>query len=263
MRAASALVLAPLALLCTWYGGWAWTLLVQLATALLVAEWMAMMRADPAGLGRLSKVPVVYLTMFLTATAIGRPGTDALVGVAAQLALTILVLLVLTRRPVAAAGILYIGLPMAALVWLRDTGEAGRSNVLFLAVVVWASDIGAYVAGRWLGGRKLAPSISPGKTWSGAIGGLVAAMLFGEATAQALAPSGLGRAAAAACLLSVVSQAGDLLESWIKRQFGVKDSGRLIPGHGGLLDRLDGMLAAATAAACIAAVVGRGGVLWQ
>ncbi len=163
-----------------------------------------------------------------------------------------------------AAGILYVGIGAIALVWLRQAGgDAGRANVLFLVLVVWASDIGAYAAGRLFGGPKLAPALSPGKTWSGSAGGLLAAMLVGAVAAGLLAPASWGRAAAIAALLGVASQAGDLLESGIKRHFGVKDSGRLIPGHGGLLDRLDGLLAAAPAAAALAMVVGRGGVLWE
>lgn len=263
LRAASALVLAPVAVLCTWYDGWAWIVLMKLAMAGLIVEWMAMAARNGTPRKPSFQFSVVGTTLVVMAAVIGGPGTTGLLAALSVFAAMFLLLLLVTGRLRLAAGVLYLGVPMAALVWLRDTGEVGRSNVLFLAIVVWASDIGAYVAGRLLGGRKLAPAISPGKTWSGAVGGLLAAMAFGEAAAQALAPAGFGRAAAAACVLSIVSQAGDLLESWIKRQFGVKDSGRLIPGHGGLLDRLDGMLAAATAAACIAAVVGRGGVLWQ
>ncbi len=102
--------------------------------------------------------------------------------------------------------------------------QAGQVNVLFLFLVVWASDIGAYMAGRMFGGPKLAPAVSPNKTWSGAVGGLFAAMLVGVATATLLAPGGASRAAAVAAMLGVMAQAGDLLESWIKRRFDVKDT---------------------------------------
>ncbi len=167
------------------------------------------------------------------------------------------------RRPGwLALGVPYLGVPLAALAWLRGQ-EDGRADILFLILVVWASDIGAYVAGRLLGGPKLAPAISPGKTWSGAAGGLVSAMLTGAVVAHLLSPGAPGRAAAVAGLLGIASQAGDLFESWIKRRFGVKDSGHLIPGHGGLLDRLDGVLGAAPAAACVMLAVGRGGALWN
>jgi phosphatidate cytidylyltransferase len=166
-----------------------------------------------------------------------------------------------------ALGIPYIGLGAVALLWLRADGGAGRANVLFLVLVVWASDIGAYGVGRLVGGPRMAPAISPGKTWSGAAGGLFAAMAVGWLAGAALArgradaPDTVALAVAAA--LGLAAQAGDLLESGIKRHFGVKDSGTLIPGHGGLFDRMDGMLAAAPVAALVALALGRGVVLWQ
>lgn len=143
-----------------------------------------------------------------------------------------------------------------ALIWLRADPAAGRANVLFVVVVVWASDIGAYLTGRLIGGARLAPRISPGKTWSGAAGGLLAAVAVGVIAGRL--PGGVVAAA-----LSVVAQAGDLAESAAKRHAGVKDSGTLIPGHGGLLDRLDGLIAAGPAAALLAFVLGPGVALWQ
>jgi phosphatidate cytidylyltransferase len=136
---------------------------------------------------------------------------------------------------------------------------AGFRNVLFLVFVVWGTDIGAYLIGRLIGGPRLAPRISPGKTWSGALGGLAAA---------ALAGAGAGyehpfAAAVLALLLSVIAQAGDLLESALKRHFGVKDSGTLIPGHGGLLDRLDGVLTAAPAALLWSVLAAPHAMLWS
>ena len=169
------------------------------------------------------------------------------------------------RWPALLAGIPYIGLAALSLLWLRGGGAAGGRAVLFLLLVVWASDIGAYLAGRALGGPRLAPAISPGKTWAGAVGGLLAAMLAGLA-AEALSPGGMrgaGPAALAAAALGIAAQAGDLLESAVKRGFGVKDSGRLIPGHGGLFDRLDGLLTAAPAAALLAMQAGHGVVFWR
>jgi phosphatidate cytidylyltransferase len=168
-------------------------------------------------------------------------------------------------------GVPYIGLPLLAMSWLRDrplpgpagSDAVGRADVLFVVLVVWASDIGAYVAGRLIGGPKLAPAISPGKTRSGALGGLVAAMAVGAAAAHGLGLGSPGRAAVIAGVLAVASQVGDLFESWVKRRFGVKDSGWLIPGHGGLFDRMDGLLAAAPTAAALAILAGRGGVLWN
>jgi phosphatidate cytidylyltransferase len=149
------------------------------------------------------------------------------------------------REPGAmAAGLVYTGLAILVLGWLRMDHNGGRAILLFLLFVVWSSDVGAYVAGRIFGGRKLAPSISPGKTWSGAAGGLAAAILVGVVGALSWRGPVLP-AILAAIALGVASQLGDLLESGAKRRFGVKDSGNLIPGHGGLLDRLDGLIAAA------------------
>ncbi len=154
------------------------------------------------------------------------------------------------------AGAAWVVLAAAAFMWLRSDATAGRGNVLFVVVVVWASDIGAYLAGRLIGGRRLAPRISPGKTWSGAAGGLLAAILVGAGAGRL--PGG-----AVAAALAVVGQLGDLAESAAKRRAGVKDSGALIPGHGGLLDRLDGLLAAGPVAAVLALALGPGVALWQ
>ena len=154
------------------------------------------------------------------------------------------------------AGLAYLLPGCLALLWLRFYGVAGLLNTAFLLTVVWASDIGAYGAGRLFGGPRLAPRISPGKTWSGGVGGLCAAVLAGACFGP------FPGALLVAALLGVVSQAGDLWESAIKRKFGVKDSGRIIPGHGGVLDRVDGLLAAAPVAAGLAAAMGPGMPVW-
>ena len=254
-RALSAALLAPLALLCIWLGAGPWIVLVAVAAVGLGMEWSTLCGARP--LEWPGHAVPIQLTVAGVVTALGYPGVA--LGLAAVGAA---VVWRVTARRALAAGVLYIGVPLVALAWLR-AGLDGRANVLFVVLIVWASDIGAYVVGRLVGGPKLAPAISPGKTWSGAVGGLLIAMAVGEVAAHGFAPAGAGRAAAVACLLGVASAGGDLLESWIKRRFGVKDSGRLIPGHGGLLDRLDGLLAAAPAAALLAIVLGHGGVLWK
>jgi phosphatidate cytidylyltransferase len=161
--------------------------------------------------------------------------------------------------PVFIGGLAYILLATGAFAWLR-TG--GWGNVLFVLLVVWATDVGAYLVGRLIGGPRLAPRISPGKTWAGALGGLACALAVGGGAAW-LSQAPAAGALAVAAGLSLAAQAGDLLESGMKRHFGVKDSGRLIPGHGGLLDRLDGLLAAAPVAALLAATLGRGVELWR
>lgn len=162
----------------------------------------------------------------------------------------------------ALAGLVYVLPAAVALVWMRLDAAAGAANTLFVLLIVWATDIGAYLVGRLIGGPRLAPSISPGKTRSGALGGLACALLVGAGAAQ-LTASPSGRALILAGGLSLAAQAGDLLESAIKRHMGVKDSGRVIPGHGGLFDRLDGLLAAAPLAALLALAMGGGVELWR
>ena len=163
-----------------------------------------------------------------------------------------------------AAGLAWIALAAAALVSLRADPTAGRVNLMFVVFLVWATDIGAYAAGRAIQGPRLAPHISPGKTWSGAAGGLLAAVAVGLIVAANCGPpSGLPAAAAIAAFLSIIGQSGDLLESLAKRHFGVKDSGHLIPGHGGALDRLDAMLAVLPVAWLLAQLAGHGVVMWQ
>ncbi len=165
--------------------------------------------------------------------------------------------------PLCPIGLAYIAVAGAALLWLRVDPVAGRADVLFLLLVIWAGDIGAYLIGRQIGGPRLAAHISPGKTWSGAVGGLLASVAAGLLAAHLLSNAATWRVVVIAAGLAGVAQAGDLLESFVKRRLAVKDSGHLIPGHGGLFDRLDGVLAAAPIAAMLALTLGRGVVLWQ
>lgn len=145
------------------------------------------------------------------------------------------------------AGLAYAGFPAACLAFLRGSEETGLVTALLLFATVWATDIFAYFVGRSLGGPKLAPSISPGKTWSGAFGGVAAAIAAALAVAAWFGPSGSASFPVVIGLVSIWSQIGDLFESWVKRRFGVKDSGTMIPGHGGMMDRVDGLVAAALA----------------
>lgn len=145
------------------------------------------------------------------------------------------------------AGLAYVALPCVALIWLRNIGgaESDTGIMLTLAVMfmVWATDIGAYFTGRLVGGPKLAPSISPSKTWAGLGGGMLAAGLVGILTILfSPYPTSAGGGFLLGLVFAVLAQAGDLFESWLKRRAGVKDSGTLIPGHGGLLDRVDGLV---------------------
>jgi phosphatidate cytidylyltransferase len=266
-RALSALVLGPAALACIWLGAEPWTLLIAIAVAVLTWEWVHLCGLRTRVLPGMA-VPVAVLAAGILAVA--EHSRAALLALAIGWALTWWTAARMRgpdrpQQPAGwlAAGVLYIGIAGIALIELRHDNYAGRANVLFLFLVVWASDIGAYMAGRAFGGPRLAPAVSPNKTWSGAAGGLASAIIVGVAAAALLAPGGASRAAAVAAMLGVMAQAGDLLESWIKRRFDVKDTSSLIPGHGGLLDRLDGVIAAAPVAALLAFALGQGQPLWR
>lgn len=271
-RILSAALLAPAAMLCVWLGAEAWTALMAAAAAILAWEWVRLCGFSTRRLPGMA-VPLAVL-------AAGTLAVEAhwLLSVALLCAAAVAVgALSDDPRPRASArnvwlgfGVLYIGLAAVALIHLRGDASAGRVNVLFLFLTVWASDIGAYAAGRWLGGPKLAPSVSPNKTWSGAAGGLLSAVAIGGGAAYALSslagtlpPPTTGRVLLVAGAIGLLAQAGDFFESWIKRRFDVKDSSTLIPGHGGLLDRLDGVLAAAPAAAVLGVLLGPGEALWR
>ncbi|MDP3414729.1 phosphatidate cytidylyltransferase [Falsiroseomonas sp.] len=266
-RALSAAVLLPAALACIWFGAESFTAMVALAVAVLTWEWVHLCGRRTRAFPGLA-VPLVVLAA--GSLAVMNQARAALVVLLAGSAITWLGVARMGRRSGVtqparrlAAGVLYIGLAGLALIELRYDNEAGRGNVLFVFIVVWASDIGAYMAGRAFGGPKLAPAISPNKTWSGALGGLAAALVFGGACALAFTPgAALASIAVVVVLVGVASQAGDLLESAIKRHFNVKDTSSLIPGHGGLLDRLDGVLAAAPVAALLSYALGQGRPLW-
>ncbi len=257
----SAAILAPAVLLCIWSGGIPYKIMLVVAALGLAWEWIGLCGNAPTQMpGKLVAVAVVagtfsaamgYVGSGLAIFATGAAFTAALAGGT-------------PHWRALAAGIPYAGIGSVALLWLRDDPERGLENLLFVLLLVWSSDVGAYLTGRLLGGPKLAPRISPGKTWSGALGGLIGAIGAGLAVAAlSHALSQPLRVVAIAGCLGVVAQAGDLLESVLKRHFGAKDSGTLIPGHGGLLDRLDALLIAAPAAALLALIAGRGVVLWQ
>lgn len=265
-RFLSAMVLGPAAVACIWLGAEAFTGMMALAVALLAWEWVHMCGRRIRVLPGMA-VPVAVFAA--GALAVQDQVRWALVVLLAGFAISWWFahrMAAELQQPAGrlAIGVLYIGLAGIALIELRHDGEAGRANVLFLFLVVWASDIGAYLAGRTLGGPKLWPAVSPNKTWSGAAGGLLAAVLVALLASLFLSPvTRPFEVMAVAALLGVASQAGDLLESAIKRHFRVKDSSSLIPGHGGLLDRLDGVLAAAPVAALLSFALGYGRVLWD
>lgn len=246
-RILSTLVLAPLALAAVWAGAPWFEMMVALATALAAWEWCRM-----SGLtAPVPMAPVVLAGPVAAAATLAGP-VPGLGAAGAMALLALLASLVWGRRAWGGAGAVYLAVPAAAAVWLREGVPSGHLVMLWLLAVVWATDIAAYAAGRSLGGPRLAPRLSPGKTWSGLAGGVAAAGLAGYglgAAVGAASPAVLGGVGA---LTAVISQGGDIVESAFKRHFGVKDAGSLIPGHGGVLDRIDGLLAAMVLAAALA-----------
>ncbi|WP_027285450.1 phosphatidate cytidylyltransferase [Rubritepida flocculans] len=263
-RALTAFVLGPAALACMWLGGWWWAGLMGLGVAGLAWEWVRLLGGSTRSLPGALLPPLVLAALLLSALSLALPGLLLLAGgaVLAHAA---------ARRAGGrvppgwlAFGVAYVGVAGVALIALRQDDQAGRENVIFLFLLVWASDISAYLAGRRFGGAKLWPAVSPNKTWAGALGGLAGALGVGGLAALAFS-EGLdpGRLVLICLALGLAAQGGDLLESWIKRRFGVKDSSGLIPGHGGLFDRLDSVLAAAPLAALLGAMLGPGVQLWR
>lgn len=204
-RVLSAAVLIPLVLLIVYLGGWVYDVAVIAVMILGLREWRTIVRNGP-----------------LSPKNTGACASALWWGL----------------------GLLYLGGGGLGLIVVRAVPDFGFANAIFLLVAVWATDTGAYFAGRLIGGPKLAPVISPKKTWAGLLGGMAFAAVLGYAVASGFGMDMLS-ASVMASVLAVVSQVGDLFESWVKRRFGVKDSGDLIPGHGGILDRIDGLLFAA------------------
>jgi phosphatidate cytidylyltransferase len=269
-RVASGVVMAVLAIAAVVLGGWPFVLFWAAASLGVFWEWSAIV-VDGAVAVRLAGAAALVVAAL--ASGIGQLFTAlvALAGGAGMVAG-----MCPQRRIWGAAGVLYAGVVVVAPVVLRRDHELGLAAILFLFAVVWATDILGYFIGRAVGGPKLAPQVSPKKTWSGACGGALGALAAGVAVVEvivvpAVPVAGEAVPIAAACIalaLSIVAQAGDLFESAVKRRFGVKDASHVIPGHGGLMDRLDGFLAAAAVAALIGLVRGgpdasaRGLLLW-
>lgn len=237
-RLAAAVVLMPAAILAVWAGTPFWEALLFAGALIAGREWVAM--AAPEAARAFTAIPAAATAPALFSAPAVLQGAVAL-GAALATGL-------LFRRKALGAGVLYIALPVMCLIALRRPEFGGLEIVVWLFAVIWAGDIAAWWTGRRVGGPKLAPSWSPGKTWSGLAGGLAAAGAAGAAAGAAFdAPGGAGGGFAAGLLVGGAGAAGDLFESACKRRFGVKDSGRLIPGHGGLLDRVDALLAGAAA----------------
>jgi phosphatidate cytidylyltransferase len=260
-RIVSSIILAPVVLGAVWYGGWALAVLAAAAGAILILEWLTVTGRNPRS--ALGVIAIAAVALGILVAGFGY----MIAGIAVVIAAAVF-LLVIARDIWLGGGTIYAALMAISLLAIRSDVLYGLIAVVFVLAVVWATDIAAYAAGRTIGGPKLWPAVSPKKTWAGSIGGLVAALIAGLAVA-AIAGERPGPAVALiALVLSVGSQVGDLFESAVKRRFGVKDASRLIPGHGGLLDRVDGLTFAAPVAALIGILhagaerIGEGLISW-
>jgi phosphatidate cytidylyltransferase len=262
MRIIAGAVLAPLAIAIAYAGGWLWTILVTLVAIGLYVEWLTIV-----GAARETRVVASgAIALAIAGLCLAAGWIDAALLVLA-FGLAAVALLPQARRRWTAAGFGYAAAAQVASVLVRLDQAEGFVALMLILLVVWVTDIGGYFAGRSIGGPKLWPRISPKKTWAGAVGGFVASLVI----SGGFAAFGLGKTGPMLLLgatLSIASQLGDLFESAVKRRFGVKDSSHIIPGHGGLLDRLDGFVAAVVLAAVFGLLrggvdgVGRGLMVW-
>jgi phosphatidate cytidylyltransferase len=253
LRVCSALVLVPLALATAYLGDWPFAVFWGVAAMGVLWEWTSLVAGTDRRFVLMTGAASLALAFALVVS--GLPLAAVIVLAIGTLAAASLA--PAERRLWIAGGIPYAGTLGVAPIVLRSDGEDGFLAVIFLFAVVWTTDIAAYFIGRAAGGPKLVPQVSPNKTWSGAIGGTLAAVVVALVLAKMAALAGLFAIAMLAIVLSVSAQAGDVFESFLKRRFGAKDSSHLIPGHGGLMDRLDGFVTASVVAALIG--LARGG----
>ena len=238
-RLASSAVLVPLALLAAWWGSWPLFILVGAGSAIVFAEWAHVIGRSNGVVPRTADVIVGVLFVVASAPVAGLEG--ALAGCLVAL-FGVAIVALLSRSAWLAGGVVYAAALGVSIAALRAGPLLGLEALIVLLVLVWGTDSFAFFAGRSLGGPKLWPRISPKKTWSGSLGGLIGGVL---AALAAAAWSGVGVTfglAVVLILLSLASQAGDLLESAVKRHFHKKDSSGIIPGHGGMMDRVDGLV---------------------
>ena len=258
-RVLSALVLIAVALAAVYAGGTVFNLFVLVVGLLMAYEWHHLCHGPEARATGFTTVLAVAATLGVAAFAsAGHALAAGLVG----MAVVALVALAARGRPLwSAAGVAYVAVPCVAAVWLRSDPTDGLPILLWLLAVVWATDTGAFIIGRRVGGPRLAPRTSPKKTWSGFVGGVLCAAAVGALAAVIFGRAAPWVLALLSVCLAVLAQMGDLVESMVKRRFGAKDSGRLIPGHGGVLDRLDGLLAATPAVAGMVLLEGERGLV--
>jgi phosphatidate cytidylyltransferase len=248
LRIISGAVLAAIAFALLWAGVVPFALLVLACGLAISWEWGRLVRGATFDLGFFIHALAVTVAIGLAATGYALPG----IAVLAIGAITLVPLYMGRGARLSAFGVFYVGLPTVALLWLRSDEPFGFMAVLFVFAVVWASDIAAYAAGRSIGGPKLAPRVSPNKTWAGLIGALLAGAAAAALFAVIQPDLDAVRLVIIGVSLASMAQVGDLVESALKRTFGLKDASDLIPGHGGFMDRMDGLITAAVMAALLA-----------
>jgi phosphatidate cytidylyltransferase len=242
LRAVSALVLAVVAFTGAWFGGWLAGLVVAAAIVVVHLEWIGLT-------GDQHRPMLLFTSGLVVAVAVATAGFP---GSALILVLALIVTAGATSRdPWRPSGVGYAATLGFGVLLICLSPAFSRTATVFLLIVVSATDTGAFFAGRLIGGARLWPALSPNKTWAGAIGGLVAGVVAGGIVAEVAGLPMSWVLLAVAFALALVAEGGDLFESWVKRRFGAKDSGRLVPGHGGFMDRVDGLTAAAGLAALI------------
>ncbi|WP_445678409.1 phosphatidate cytidylyltransferase [Radicibacter daui] len=251
-RFLSASVLAPVVLVGLWLGGTVFTLMMAVIALVGVYEWTRICGAPRRDWPVWAALALTILSIATSATL--GSGAGLITVLAGAVIFRVALFFAPLARNLTAFGLAYVTIAAIGLVWLRSIPEIGAELVVCLLVAVWATDIGAYFSGRLIGGPRIAPSISPNKTWAGLIGGMACSGLVMALLADVLFdidwPLHVPVFGAGA-LLAVVAQVGDFGESALKRRFGVKDSGHIIPGHGGVLDRVDGVLSAAPVMAIV------------
>jgi len=260
-RVISGVIMAVVALVAVAAVPGVFALLIGVGVAVLAWEWVCLTNVRFGATGFILAALVIGVVAL---AFLGWPGPAILAAVVGSAIVLVTARLDGRNRPFwAAVGALYIGIPATALIWLRGVDAGGQHLMVWLLLTVWATDIGAFFAGRLIGGPRLAPRISPKKTWAGLMGAIISAGLlgWGVGAVDPGAPAA-GALAAAGGILAVIAQAGDLGESWVKRRFDAKDSSQLIPGHGGVFDRVDGLLAAAVALAAWQWLTD-GGLAWR
>ncbi|MDR3425791.1 MAG: phosphatidate cytidylyltransferase [Alphaproteobacteria bacterium] len=261
MRIISSLIMVPGVLLAVWLGGLAYGAMVTCVATLGLFEWLRLV--TPQAKAQTVGIACAMLIVLTTAGFFISISFGALLGVIFTLALFLILIRDHDERAGwAALGIPYMGGSALALLALRALPDYGAAFVLYLLVTVWGTDIGAFVAGRMIGGPKLAPAISPSKTWAGLLGGMALSVILGYLAALFLNARHPAVALALSPVLACVAQVGDLFESYFKRRSGVKESGDLIPGHGGVLDRIDGLVFAGVFAFLFQAALGQQMGLW-